>query len=107
CKRTLQGGEGNGLTVLICGAGPSLETSIDRCVEDFQPDAVWGCNSALTWLYRNEKPVSHGVAVAGEDGLLDDWKPFPPVQYYVTSRVNPMVPKALASKQRKVWYYHV
>lgn len=107
CKRTLQGGEGEGLTVLICGAGPSLATAFDRCVEDFQPDAVWGCNSALKWLWTHHKPVSHGVAVAGEEGLLDDWQPFPPVQYYVSSGVYPVIPKMLEARHRKAWFFHI
>lgn len=107
CRRTLHGGEGRGLTVLICGAGPSLKDTFLPTYAETSPDAVWGCNSALRWLWQEKLPVSHGFACAGEEGLLDDWKPFPPVQYYVSSGIWPVIPQLLDRRHRRVWFYHV
>ena len=105
--RMLHGGEGAGLTVLICGAGPSLETTYTDVMHRFHPEAVWGCNAALRWLWSTGRDVSHGVSAAGEEGLLDDWQPLPPVQYYVSSGIWPVIPRLLIRRHRKVFFYHV
>jgi hypothetical protein len=105
-KRGCIPGDLRGQTVLVCGAGPSLASDFDAAYQLYQPTQVWGCNSALTYLHRLGKPVTHGVAVAGEDGLLDDWKPFPPVRYYVASGVSPLVIRLLAKKNRPMAFFH-
>lgn len=107
CRRTLQGGEGHGLSVMICGAGPSLAADFADAHALMQPDAVWGCNSALQWLWNNEQPVSHGIAVAPEPEILEDMNPFPPVQYYLSSGVYGVLSKLLSNRHRKVWFFHM
>lgn len=105
-KHTLVPGMLKGQTILICGAGPSLAVDFDETFQRVQPSQVWGCNSALMWLWNSQRPVTHGVAVAGEDGLLEDWKPFPPVDYLLSSGVSPVIVNLLNKKHRKVWYFH-
>lgn len=106
CKVMLRQREAIGQTVVICGAGPSLAEHIDEVLDKVNPDQVWGCNSALTWLYETGRRVTHGIAVAGEDGLLDDWKSVPPVHYLLASCVWPVVTKKLLGRMRKVSFFH-
>lgn len=96
----------SGLTVLICGAGPSLADEFDRTLGDCIPDEIWACNSALTWLHTTDREVTHAVAVAGEDGLVNDWKTFPNVVYYVGSGVSPLVIRMLAKRHRRMMFFH-
>jgi hypothetical protein len=102
----VNGPEGQGQKVLICGSGPSLGQTFDDTYHDVKPDQVWGCNAALKWLDATGRAVTHGVAVAGEDGLVEDWKPFPNVEYLVSSGVSPIVVKLLRNRHRKVRFYH-
>ena len=105
-KRGLVPDMKRGRTVMICGAGPSLAEDFDQTHQRVQPDEVWGCNSALSWLYKSGRRMTHGVAVAGEDGLVDDWKPFPRVTYYVASGVSPVIINLLRKKYHKVFFFH-
>lgn len=98
--------EALGCSVLICGSGPTLAQTFDPTHRHMHPTQVWGCNAALRWLWEHGKRVTHGFAVAGEEGLLDDWKPFPPVQYIVSSGVWPVVVERLRARHRKVRFYH-
>ena len=105
-KRCIGQGWGAAKTVLICGAGPSLRETFAGTVLRERPDQIWACNSALPWLLAEKLPVTHGVGIAGEDGILQDFKPYPNVHYILSSGVCPTLVRILDRKHRRMWFFH-
>lgn len=104
CDRVVRGGSGEGKTVVICGAGPSLaEHAAKWCPRG---DEVWGCNSALTYLYENGHKVTHGFTIDQTPHMLTEWRTTPDVKYMLASTVHPHLTDMLLSKERDVEFFH-
>lgn len=97
-------GSAKGKEVVICGAGPSLR---DHAAEYCTPDRdVWGCNSAVTWLYDNKHHVTHGFTVDQTPQMLSEWVTTPPVEYLLASSVHCHLSELLMSRGREIRYFH-
>ena len=99
-----------GKSVVICGAGPSLEhpdaLGAIKHMRDIKGH-VWGCNAALPWLKRNNKYVTHGVAVDGTLGMLDVWATAYKMKYLLSSSVNPkLIAHLVEHGVRQVAFFH-
>jgi hypothetical protein len=104
CDRVVKAGECEGKTLVICGAGPSLrETAAEWCPKG---DDVWGCNSALTWLYENGHKVTHGYTIDQTAHMLGEWHTAPDVKYILASTVHPNLTSYLLSRDRDVTFFH-
>jgi hypothetical protein len=98
-------GSGKGLSVVICGAGPSLtEHAKDYCND---ADQVWGCNSALTYLANNGHRVTHGITVDQTAAMYTEWKDASDdVEYLVATTIHPHLTDLLVSRGRKARYFN-
>jgi hypothetical protein len=90
----LKHGQAKGLTVAICGAGPSLKGATP------EGDHVWGVNSALNYL----KHVTHGFTIDQGIEMLGEWSETFPVEYLIATSVNPALTAHLSN--RKVSQFH-
>jgi hypothetical protein len=104
CQRVVEKDSAKGQHIVICGAGPSLAETADEWVP--QGDQVWGCNSALTWLYDNGYPVTHGFTVDQQPQMIDEWKTAPPVDYILASTVHPSLTEHLHENGRRTHFFH-
>jgi hypothetical protein len=104
CDKVVQKDSGKGQTVIICGAGPSLAEEADEWIP--KGDQVWGCNSALTWLYENGYPVTHGFTIDQTPEMLEEWHTMPEVEYLLASTVHPHLTDMLLSAGRTVTFFH-
>lgn len=103
-KQVVEPDSATGQHLVICGAGPSLaEHAADWCD---RADAVWGCNSALTYLYDNGHRVTHGFTIDQTADMLAEWQSAPPVEYLLASTVHPHLPEYLLSKGRELRWFH-
>lgn len=91
-----------GMSVAICGAGPSLATQFPV------GDEVWACNSALPYLLGRNVHVTHGFAIdAGEDMLApNEFGSAPDVEYLLASSVHPDLTTLLLLHDRRVTFFH-
>lgn len=97
-------GEAIGKELVICGAGPSLR---DHAAEYCTPDRdVWGCNSAVTWLYNNNHHVTHAFTVDQTAMMLREWSSMPPVEYLLATSVHCHLPEMLLAGGHKVRFFH-
>lgn len=104
CDRVAEGDSALGQTVVICGAGPSLrEHAADYCPT---ADQVWGCNSALTWLYDHGHKVTHGFTVDQTPEMVNEWRSVPPVEYLVASTIHPHLTDHLLGAGRRLTFFH-
>lgn len=93
-----------GLTLAICGAGPSLrDHAAEYCAK---ADRVWGCNSALTWLLDNGHRVTHGFTIDQTAHMVGEWYSAPDVEYLVATTVHPHLTEYLVSKERRVAFFN-
>lgn len=99
-----------GKSVVICGAGPSLQTpdALETIHHVYkQKGQIWGCNAALKWLKNNRKKVTHGVAVDQTEGMLKHWAAGYDVKYLLASTVNPKLVSMLVQKgARRIAFFH-
>jgi hypothetical protein len=104
CEKVAKAGVGDGKTVVICGAGPSLkEEAAEWCAKG---DEVWGCNSALPWLYENGYKVTHGFTIDQQPQMLEEWHTAPPVEYLLATTVHPHLTDFLLAKGRDITFFH-
>jgi hypothetical protein len=93
-----------GKTVNIYGAGPSLK---DIEVNGFA-DEAWACNSALTYLKENRPyvKVTHGFCIDQGIEMLTEWSKTYPIQYLVSSSINPSLTDHLVREKRSLTFFH-
>jgi hypothetical protein len=91
-------------TVNIFGAGPSLK---DIEINGFA-DEAWACNSALNYLKENRPyvKVTHGFCIDQGIEMLSEWNKTYPVQYLVSSSVNPRLTDHLTQERRSLTFFH-
>lgn len=96
-----------GQSVAICGAGWSL-TQHEEQLRNGGYDQIWGCNSALPYLWDAGLPVTHGITVdQGEDMLKPvEFGRTLNVPYYLASSVHPLLAKKLARMHRQLTWFH-
>jgi hypothetical protein len=104
CQRVVEQNSAVGQHLVICGAGPSLRLTAPKWCP--QGDQVWGCNSAVTWLYDNGHKVTHGFTVDQTAHMLEEWASAPPVDYIIASSCNPFLCEYLEGKGRAVTFFH-
>jgi hypothetical protein len=90
-----------GMSVAICGAGPSLKTA-----EITDVDMIWACNSALPYLVNKGVPVAFGCAIDQTAMLKHEWSDPPDVPYLLASTVDPAVVEHLKKHDRDVLFFH-
>lgn len=95
----------HGQVLALCGAGPSLNGVM------YPADQVWGCNSAMTWLYGNgpewmTPDMLTGIGIDQTDGMLRDWETAPPVTYYVATTCDPKLIDHLKAHGREIRFFH-
>lgn len=96
-------GSAAGQTLVLCGAGPSLaDYAAEYCPKG---DQVWGCNSAMTWLYNNGHKVTHGFSVDQTAHMLDEWSSCPPVEYLIASTCHAHLTEFLLAEGRRVRFF--
>lgn len=93
-----------GQHVVICGAGPSLTPH----ASEYCPSAnqVWGCNSALTYLYDAGHRVTHGFTVDQTPTMLKEWYNTPPTEYLIATTCHPHLTELLIGRKRTVTFFH-
>lgn len=89
-----------GMTLALCGAGPSL---IDA---DLRADHIFACNSALPYLVERGVNVSAGVGIDQTPGLAAEWADPPDVPYFLASTVDPELVGHLKSHGRVPTFFH-
>lgn len=95
---------GAGKTLVLCGSGPSLQHHIAAYAP--KADELWACNRSLTWLRAQGHKPTHAISVDPTKEMVDDWDPYPDVQYYVASIAHPKLFKELQRKGRRVQIFH-
>lgn len=95
----------SGMSVAICGAGPSLA---DHLHAMHDADEVWACNSALPYLWDQGVRVTHGLSIDHTLGMLRpaEWSRTFPVTYLVASSVHPQVISHLLKAGRRLVFFH-
>lgn len=104
CAAVVEQNMAEGQHVVICGAGPSLAEHAAEWIP--QADAVWGCNSALTFLAGRGYPVTHGFAVDQTADMLREWASTPDVEYLIATTVHPHLTQLLVSRGRRTRFFH-
>lgn len=126
-------GSAKGKELVICGAGPSLSdnardyipprnifaralrwgegvlrrTLPEKYRKHIQPERdVWGCNSALPWLYDKGYNVTHGFTVDQTPTMLKEWKDAPDVEYLCASSIHPHLSDLLTKRGRTITWFH-
>ena len=103
-RYVVQPGSGQGRTLAICGAGPTLrQHAAEYCA---QVDDVWGCNSAATWLHHAGHKVTHGFTVDQTEHMAREWEDAPDIEYLVASTVHPELMDVLVGAGRRFRYFH-
>ena len=102
--KVVEAGSGQGKTVVICGAGPSLaEDAKDYC---HLGDEVWGCNSAAIWLHDNDYKITHAFTVDQQPHMVEEWYTAPDIEYLIASTCHPHLVEYLISKERSLTFFH-
>jgi hypothetical protein len=104
CDRVAEQDSHKGQHLVLCGAGPSLAEHAGEWVS--RADAVWGCNSALTWLVNNGHRATHGFVIDQTSEMVQEWASAPDVDYLVASTVHPHLTEYLLSKGRRLTWFH-
>lgn len=94
-----------GKSVVICGAGPSLNDHLDSILLS---DEVWACNSALPYLKDRHVRVTHGFAIDQGEAMLGavEWERTFDVTYLIASSVHPSLVTHLRTNKRKTRFFH-
>lgn len=101
----VQPGEAKGRTVLICGAGPTLNDHIAEYAGTTTD--LWACNSALPWLLSQGYPVTHAITVDQTAAMLNEWETAPDVEYLLCTTVHPFLTEHLVEKHaRRCRWFH-
>ena len=103
CEAVCEPSTAKGQHVVICGAGPSLVDNIEYLKD---ADQIWGCNSALTWLYDNGHNPTHGFCIDQTTQMLGEWFDAPDVEYLLASTCHPHLVNFLQSKGRRTKIFH-
>jgi hypothetical protein len=104
CAVVVEKDSAAGQHLVLCGAGPSLaETAAEWCP---QGDQVWGCNSAMTWLYDHNHRPTHGFTVDQTAHMLEEWASVPDVEYLIASTVHPHLSEYLVARGRRTRFFH-
>lgn len=93
-----------GQTVVVCGAGPSLNDSHQGT---HLAHEVWACNSALPLLMDRGVRVTHGFCIDQYDAMLAEWDRTFDVEYLLASSVHPDLVKHLASRRLTFFHNHI
>lgn len=88
-------------TVVICGAGPSLQKYQGAPVRARE---IWATNSALNYLVEHDLRVTHGFAIDMGEAMVQEWESKPDVRYLVSSSVHPDLLDHLSD--RRVSMFH-
>lgn len=97
-----------GMTVNICGAGPSLADSHEDLLK-LPAHQTWGCNSAVPYLKDHKIPVDHGFCVDQGTEMLgpEEWgRTWPDLTYFLSSSVHPDLTRHLLASKRKIRWFH-
>jgi hypothetical protein len=96
-----------GQKVAVCAAGPSLHDCREQLVES-QYDQVWGCNSALNYLWDSKLPLTHAITVDQSLEMLSEQEfgRCLDVPYYLASSVHPMLTRKLHRRGRQLIWFH-
>lgn len=106
CQRVVTANMGAGKTVVICGAGPSLNLHHDD-IRRTKAHQFWAANSALPYMIDHELPVTHGITVdQSPEMYLVDWKRTFPVKYLVGSCADPKLAEHLLAAKREIRWFH-
>jgi hypothetical protein len=104
CDRVAQQNSAKGQHVVICGAGPSLAENAEKwCAKG---DQVWGCNSALPYLFDKGYKVTHGITVDQTEHMVDEWQSAPDVEYLLASSSHPFLTEHLLKLERNLTFFH-
>jgi hypothetical protein len=104
CPAVVQEGEARGLTLAICGAGPSLAETADEYLP--RCDHVWGCNSAAIYLGDQGHKVTHAFTVDQTAHMVEEWYSAPDLHYLLASTVHPHLTQYLQGKGRTTTFFH-
>jgi hypothetical protein len=104
CDKVVEQDSAKGQHLVLCGAGPSLAEHADEWCP--KADQVWGCNSAMTFLYERGHTVTHGFAIDQNPEMVQEWASAPPVEYLVASTVHPHLVEYLLAKGRSLTFFH-
>jgi hypothetical protein len=94
---------GLGKKLVICGAGPSLDTPEARHELEINIGHVWACNSALDWLLAHGQRVTHAITIDAGHW----WEQTPGgIHYVLASVTNPKLVDHLVARGRRVSFIH-
>lgn len=105
-RRMLTQNSRQGQSVTICGAGPSLREFVGKLPDT---DEVWGCNSAVPYLWDSRARLTHAVTIdQGREMLLEEeWgRVFPRLTYYLASSVHPDLTAHILAHNASVRWFH-
>ena len=91
-------------TLVLGGAGPSLREHAAKYTK--KGHAVWGCNSAMPWLLDNGYRCTHGFCIDQTEGMMEEWKGYPDVEYLVASTAHPHLTNKIAGAKRNITFFH-
>lgn len=104
CTKVVEENSAEGQHIVICGAGPSLAEEAEEWCK--KGDQVWGCNSALPWLYKHGHNPTHGFTVDQTSEMLAEWSTTPDVEYLIASSVHPHLVEMLMMRERSYTMFH-
>ena len=103
-ERVVEENSHKGQHLILCGAGPSLRDEADEWCP--KGDAVWGCNSALTWLHEHGHNPTHGFSVDQTPAMVNEWAEPPDVEYLIASTVHPYLVDHLKHNERTMRFFN-
>ncbi len=93
-----------GKTLVICGAGPSLNEAYRQIRK---ADHVWGCNSAANWLADKGWNLTHAFAIDSSARMFGEvWVDPPDAHYLIATTVNPLLTDHLLEHDREITFFH-
>ena len=104
CERVAEIDSAKGQHLILCGAGPSLRDHAAKWCR--KGDQIWGCNSALTWLYDHGHKPTHGFTVDQTPAMCNEWASAPDVEYLIASTSHPYLVDMLEEKGRRIRWFN-
>lgn len=93
-----------GLTLVIAGAGPSLNKAYKQIKK---ADHVWGCNSAVNWLVAEGWKCTHGIAIDSSPRMFGEvWTEPYDMEYLLATTVNPLLTDHLLAHDMSIEFFH-